>query len=197
MCSSDLLATDFLASILLVLAQQIRVEFNISGFVDTVDVTKGSSDTKVRRGLAQRIVNVIDVLRLGVKARIVDASVVDAIFFTARDADLHLEPEPKGSHALEILDTNRNVLFFRLLGQVKHVGGEKRFLVFLEKFLVCSEHSVEPGKEFLCAMVTVENYRARETVDGHSAPDQNPTKLTRHILWRQREREEQQQQLRR
>ena len=192
-----MLATDFVASVPLVLAQQIRVKFNISGFVDTMDITKGSSDAEVGRDLTQRIVDVIDVLWLGVKARVVNASVVDAVFFTACDADLHLEPEPKGRHALEILDTNRNVLFFRLLGQVKHVGGEKRFLVFLEKFLVCSEHSVEPGKEFLCAMVTVENYRARETVGGHSAPDQNPTKLTRHILWRQREREEQQQQHRR
>lgn len=58
--------------------------------------------------------NIPDVLWLSVKLVVVNAGVVNAIFLTTGDTDLHLEPETEGSHALEIFYAGGNVVLLGL-----------------------------------------------------------------------------------
>ena len=63
-----------------------------------------------------------NLLRLGVEGFSLDGGVVDAIFLTTGDTDLHLQPHLHGGHPLEVLDAGRDVLLVKLLGQVQHVA---------------------------------------------------------------------------
>jgi len=151
------LRVDLLSNVFLVLAEEIRLELNVSGLVDAVDVSKRSSDAEVGANSAQRLVDFMDVGGLGIESRVVNTSVVDAIFFTASDTDFHLEPKTEGCHALEVLGACRDVVLFGLFREIEHVGREKRLLMLLEVSFIGLEHAIEPRKEFLGAVVAVEN----------------------------------------
>lgn len=72
--------------------------------------------------------------RLRVESFSLDRGVVDAVFLSSGDADLHLEPDLHGGHPLEVLDAGRDVLLVKLLGQVQHVAGEEGLVVLLKRF---------------------------------------------------------------
>jgi hypothetical protein len=152
------LAASLLFSIRLVLGKKLGVQSDISGFVNSVHVTESSRYAKVGTDFRQRIVYIVDVLRLGVQAAVVDTGIVDTIFLTARDTDFHFKPETYRRHAFEILDARRDVLFLRLLGEIKHVRGEQGFLVLLVVLLVCCEHAIEPRKELFGTVIGVQDY---------------------------------------
>jgi len=140
-----------------VFAEEIRLELNVPGFVDTVDVSERGSDAEVGANSAQCLVDFMNIGGLGVESRIVDTGVVDAIFLTTSDTDFHLEPETDGCHALEILGTSGDVVLLGLFGEIEHVGREERLLVFLEVSFIGLEHPIEPRKELLSAVVAMED----------------------------------------
>lgn len=142
---------------LLMFTQKFRVKLDISGLVDTVDVSKSSSDTEVGANGAQCRVDIPDILRLGVKLGVIDTSVVDTVLLTASNTNFHFEPDAEGGHAFEVLDASGNIIFFALLGKVKHVRGEERFLVLLEVGFVGLEHTIKPRQEFVSTMVRVQD----------------------------------------
>ena len=148
------------------LAEKLGVELDVTGLVDTVDVTESSGDREVGGDGRKGSVDIVDVLGLSVETSVVDTSVVNTVLLTTGDTDLHLEPETKGSHALEVLDTSGNVLLLALLGEVKHVRRKKRLAVSLEVFLVSLEHAVEPWQELGRAVVGVKNYRTTGLILG-------------------------------
>jgi len=64
----------------LVLCQKVRLELDVSRLVDTVNIAESSCDTKVRRDGAEGLVNVPDILGLGVEGVVVDVLVVDTLW---------------------------------------------------------------------------------------------------------------------
>jgi hypothetical protein len=153
-------ATELLRRQGLVLAKKLGVETHVAGLVHAVNVSEGSRDREVRSDLGEALVHIPNVLRLGVKQSVINACVVNTIFLSAGDADLHLEPEANGCHPLEVLGTDFDVLLLGLLGEIKHVRREQRLLVDLEVALVSLEHAIEPRKKLLGAVVRVKNDRA-------------------------------------
>ena len=150
-------ASNLLLCVGLVLEKPLGAEHDISGLVDAVDVAKGGSDREHGSDLGQSLVHGVDLLGAGVKLLGVDVLVVDAILLATSDADLHLEPDLHGGHALEVLDANGNVLLVGLLAEVEHVGGEEGLAVLGVELLVGLEHAVEPGEELLGAVVGMED----------------------------------------
>jgi len=138
-----------------VVSEDLGPELDVTRLVNSVNVTESGSDGKVGGDLGERLVDVEDVLRLGVQAGVVDVRVVDTVLLSSGDTDLHLEPLVHLGHSLKVLDTSLNVLLLGLLGQVQHVGREEGDTVLLEVGLVSVQHSVEPGQELLGAVVRV------------------------------------------
>ena len=56
------------------------------------------------------LVYVINVLRLGVQARVISAGVVDTILLITGDTDLHFEPETDSGHTLEVFGADLDIL---------------------------------------------------------------------------------------
>jgi hypothetical protein len=127
-----LLRADLLLGVGLVLAQELGVQLDVAGLVDTVDVPEASGDGEVGGNTDKGLVDIVDVLGLGVERVVVDAGVVDTVFLTTGDADLlrgrqrsylldakidahHLQPLLHGSSTLEVLLGDRNVLVLLLL----------------------------------------------------------------------------------
>jgi hypothetical protein len=160
-----------LSSVLLVLSENLGSELDVTGLVDTVNVSESGGDGEVGGDLGKRLVDVENVLRLGVQAGVVDVRVVDTVLLSSGDTDLHLEPLVHLGHPLEVLDTGLNVLLLGLLGQVQHVRGEEGDTVLLEVGLVGVQHSVEPGQELLGAVVRVHD--DGDSVSGSDGSDES------------------------
>lgn len=161
------LAGGLLTSVLLVVAEDLRGELDVAWLVNTVDITEGRGDREGWGDGGEGLVDLVDLLWLGHKAGGVGGLVVDTVFFTTGDTDLHFEPLAHLGHAGEVLDAGADVLLVRLLTQVKHVGGEERNAVDLVVSLVGIEHAVEPREELLGAVVGVEdNWDTVERGDG-------------------------------
>jgi hypothetical protein len=64
------------------------MKLNISGLVDTVNVAEGGGYGEVGGDWRQGLVDVEDVLRLGIKRVVVDILIVNTILFTASDTNL-------------------------------------------------------------------------------------------------------------
>lgn len=79
--------TDLLLDVGLVLLQQLRVQADVAGFVDSVYVTETSGDGEVGADGGQRVVDGQDVLGLSVEGIVVDVLVVDTILLTTSDTD--------------------------------------------------------------------------------------------------------------
>jgi hypothetical protein len=141
----------------LVLAEELGVKLDVTGLVDTVNVAEAGGDGEVGRDRGEGVVDIEDVLRLGVERVVINILVVDTILLATSDADLHLEPLLHRGSALEILSGGLNVPLNVFLREIDHVRGEKRLAGSLEVSLVGVEHAVEPRKELLGAVVSVED----------------------------------------
>ena len=139
--------------------EELGVEFDVTGLVNTMYVAECSSNAEIGADLGKRFVDIPNVFRLGVELGVVNASVVDTILLTASNADFHLEPKAEGGHALKVFHASSDVLLLGLLGKVKHVGGEQGLAVLLEVLFIGLEHTIEPGEKFVGTVVGVENHR--------------------------------------
>jgi hypothetical protein len=163
------LRLELLVGVLLVHGEELGAELDVSGLVDTVNVSETGSDGEHGGDGGEGVVDVEDVLGLGVEGRVVDVRVVDTVLLTTGDTDLHLEPLVDLGHALEVLLADLDVLLLRLLGKVEHVRREEGLSVLLEVLLVGGEHAVEPGEELLGAVVGVED--DGDTIGGGDGAD--------------------------
>jgi hypothetical protein len=75
-----------------VLGQKLRVKLNVSGLVDTMDVSETGGNGEIRADGRQTVVDVEDVLWLGVERVIVNILVVDTILLTTSDANFLFRP---------------------------------------------------------------------------------------------------------
>jgi hypothetical protein len=82
------LGLGLLGDVLLVLGEELGVELDVAGLVDTVDVTEAGGNGEVGADGAEGVVDGQDVLGLGVEGVVVNILVVDTIFLTTGDTDL-------------------------------------------------------------------------------------------------------------
>jgi hypothetical protein len=82
-----LLCSYGILNILLVLLQKFRVELDVSGLVDTVDITESSSNGEIWRDRGKCLVDGKDILWLGVERIVVNVLIVDTIFLSTGDAN--------------------------------------------------------------------------------------------------------------
>lgn len=143
--------------VLLVLGEQLGVELDVAGLVDTVDVAEASGNGEEGGDGGEPLVDHEDVLGLGVEGVVVNILVVDTVLLTTGDTDLHLEELLHGGHALEVLGGGGDVVLDVLLGQIDHVRGPEGLAGLLEPGLIGIEHAVQPGQELLGAVVGVED----------------------------------------
>lgn len=71
----------------LVLGQQLGVQADVAGLVDTVDVAEAGGNGEVGADGGQGVVDGQDILGLGVEGVVVDVLVVDAVLLTTGDTD--------------------------------------------------------------------------------------------------------------
>ncbi len=83
-----LLSSDSILDILLVLAEELWVQLDVSWLVDTMDVSETSGNGEVWGDWRESLVDGKDILGLGVEGVVVDILVVDTILLTACDTDL-------------------------------------------------------------------------------------------------------------
>mmetsp|Transcript_26817 Transcript_26817/g.49284 ORF Transcript_26817/g.49284 Transcript_26817/m.49284 type:complete len:265 (-) Transcript_26817:277-1071(-) len=109
--------------------------------------------------LGQFLINLCDLLRLGIQVLGIGILIVHAILLTACDAQLHLQQDVDLSHTLQVLLADLNVLLKRLLREINHVRGEERFAMQLKVALVCLHQPIQPRKQVLGAVVGVQDDR--------------------------------------
>lgn len=141
----------------LVLSEKRWLELDVSWLVDTVDVSKTGGDGEIWRDWGEGLVDVEDVLWLGVEGVVVDVLVVDTILLTSGDTNLHLKPLLHWGSALEVLSGGLDVVVNLLLGEIDHVGREEWLAVGLEISLIGIKETIQPWKELLGAVVGVED----------------------------------------
>lgn len=91
------------------LAEELRPELDVSGLVDTVDVTETGSDREVRGDGVKGRVDIPDVLGLGVERVVVDRGVVNTVLLTTGDTDFHFEPDWKYVNHLKAWSDTKNL----------------------------------------------------------------------------------------
>jgi hypothetical protein len=141
----------------LVFTQKFRVKLDISRLVNTVDVSESSGDAKVGANGTQGRVDVPDIFWLSVELGVIYTGVVDTVFLTAGDTDLHLEPKAEGGHAFKVLDAGGDIVLLALLGKIKHMRGEERLLVLLEIGFIGLKHTIKPRQQFMSTMIRVQD----------------------------------------
>lgn len=80
--------TGLLLDVLLVLGEELGVELDVAGLVDTVAVTEASGNGEVGADGGEGVVDGQDVLGLGVEGVVVNILVVDTVLLTTGDTDL-------------------------------------------------------------------------------------------------------------
>ncbi len=143
--------------VVLVFLEKRWLELDVSWLVDTVDVSKAGGDREVWRNWGEGVVDVENVLWLGVKRVVVNILVIDSVLLSTSDANLHLEPLLHWGSALEVSSGGLDVVVNLLLGKIDHVGGEKWLAVLSEVLLIGIEKTIQPWKELLGAVVGVDN----------------------------------------
>jgi hypothetical protein len=83
-----LVGLDLLLDVGLVLGEELGVQADVAGLVDTVDVTETSGDGEVGGDGGKSLLDGEDVLGLGVERVVVDVLVVDTVLLTTGDTDL-------------------------------------------------------------------------------------------------------------
>jgi len=82
------LGAQLLGNVLLVLGEELGVQLDVAGLVDSVDVTEASGDGEVGGDGTEGLLDGQDVLGLGVEGVVVNILVVDTILLTTGDTDL-------------------------------------------------------------------------------------------------------------
>jgi hypothetical protein len=83
---------NLLSSVLLVVTKEFGSESDVSGLVDTVNISETGSDGEVGGDGVESSVDIVDVRGLSVEGSVVGVRVVDTILLTTSDTNLHLEP---------------------------------------------------------------------------------------------------------
>jgi hypothetical protein len=122
-----------------------------------VNVSKGSSDGEHVSNLAESLVDIPDLLGRRVELFGVSIFVIDSIFLSTGNSDLHLEPDLHLDEFLEVLAANGNVFLVRFFRKIQHVRRVERFTVLFKVSFVGSNHTIEPRQKLLGTVITVQD----------------------------------------
>ena len=114
-----LLGVDLVLDKLLVLPQQFGVKLNITRLVYTVNVTKPGGNGEVRADRREGVIDVVDILRLGVKRVVVNVLVVDAIFLSTRDTDFLRDSRSAVSATVWVESSKRTISSHCFIGAAR------------------------------------------------------------------------------
>mmetsp|Transcript_22783 Transcript_22783/g.41551 ORF Transcript_22783/g.41551 Transcript_22783/m.41551 type:complete len:248 (-) Transcript_22783:524-1267(-) len=95
--------------------QQVGLQLHIAGLVDAVHVAKGGGDRELLGDWREALIDGPDILRCRIQLVFGNTTVVNSIFNTTSDSNLHLKDQVHWRHLFEIFDTNSNVLLMRFL----------------------------------------------------------------------------------
>ena len=149
--------TELLGDVRLRAAEDLGLKLDVAGTVDSMDVAEGGGDREHVRDGGEGLVDLVNLLGLGVQVLQGDVGVVHAILFSAGDAELHLEEDADFGHAGKVILADVNVLLNGLLREIDHVGGEEGLAVHGVVALRCGKEAVDPGEEGLGTVVGVED----------------------------------------
>src|SRR5690349_939941 len=107
------------------LAEKLGVELDVTRGIDTVDITESGGNREEIGDLGKGVVDIENVLGLGVERSVVDLRVIDTVLLASSNTDLHLEMAVDLGHALKVLDADLDVLLLGVLGEIEHVRGEE------------------------------------------------------------------------
>jgi len=82
--------TGLFLDIRLVLAEELGVQLDVTGFVHAVDVAEAGGNGEVGADFDEGVVDIPDIFWLGVEGVVVDIFVVDTVLFATSDADFLL-----------------------------------------------------------------------------------------------------------
>ena len=166
---------EFLLHVHLAVVQDVRAQLDVAGLVHAVHVAESGCDGEARADLAQLLVGIGHLFRLGVQARAVDAGVVDAVFLAAGHAQLDLQGHIQLAHPLQVALADFDVLVQRLFRQVEHVRAEQRLAVGLVVGLARIQQAIHPRQQLLGAVVGVDHHpgpvQLSQVVDVHGGRD--------------------------
>mmetsp|Transcript_13875 Transcript_13875/g.33341 ORF Transcript_13875/g.33341 Transcript_13875/m.33341 type:complete len:389 (+) Transcript_13875:340-1506(+) len=165
--------TQLLRNVVLCTVQNLGLQLNVSGRVNTVNVSKSSSNREGRRDGSERLVHLVDLLRLRVQVLNGSVRVVDAIFFPTSDAQFHFQQDSDLGHAFQVVLADFNIFLNRLFRQVNHVTGEQGFAMILKVTFRSSQEPVNPRQKLLGTVVGVQNDR-NSVLLGHSSDVEGP-----------------------
>jgi hypothetical protein len=80
---------NLLSGVLLVVTEEFGSEGDVSGLVDTVNVSETGGNGEVGRDGVESSVDIVDIRGLGVEGCVVGVRVVDTILLTTSDTNLH------------------------------------------------------------------------------------------------------------
>jgi hypothetical protein len=83
---------NLLSSVLLVVTKEFGSESDVSGLVDTVNISETGGNGEVGGDGVESSVDIVNVGGLSVEGSVVGIRVVDTILLTTSDTNLHLEP---------------------------------------------------------------------------------------------------------
>ena len=150
--------TKFFGDVFLGVVKDFRSKLDISGGVNSVDISKRSSASEGGIGNRRKLfVGVHDLLGLSVKAARVNISVINTIFFTSSYTEFEFKKNVNLGEFFHVILADCNVLFEGFLGKIKHMRREKGFSVGGIVFLVSLKKTIHPWQPSLLAMVSVEN----------------------------------------
>lgn len=84
------LSIDLLLRVGLMLAQEFWMQADITGLVNSVNISEACSNREIRRNRAKRLIDVVNIFRLGIKGTVVDSSVIDTVLFSSGNTDFLL-----------------------------------------------------------------------------------------------------------
>lgn len=99
----------------LAVVENLWSQHNVAWFVNTVDVTECRSDGEVGANLGEFGMNHLDVFGVSVEILLLDRLIVDSVFLTSGDSDLHLEDHADLVDTLEVFLGGGDVLIMRFL----------------------------------------------------------------------------------
>jgi len=85
-----LLGLGLLLDVSLVLAEELRVQLDVAGLVDTVDVSEAGGNGEVGADGGKSLVDLVNIFGLGVEGVVVNVFVVDAVLLSTGDTDFLL-----------------------------------------------------------------------------------------------------------
>src|SRR4051812_18290292 len=98
-------------NILLAVTKYVGTQFNITGLVYSMHISKCSCDSKQASYLFQLFISMCYFFRLCIKLVVFNPAIIPSIFFTASNTEFNFNSHSQWSHSFKKLNRSFNVFF--------------------------------------------------------------------------------------